>query len=68
MGLINIFYAENSKSRAGISMGDPQVIEWKFKQLDVNGNDVLEKSEYQGLKKIAKTVSANYFNFLEINH
>lgn len=54
---MNIFNAENSKSRAGISMGDPQIIEWKFKQLDVNGNDMLEKSEYQGLKKIAKTVS-----------
>lgn len=54
---MNIFHAENSKSRAGVSMGDAQIIEWKFKQLDVNGNDVLEKSEYQGLKKIAKTVN-----------
>lgn len=54
---MNIFLAENAKSRAGISMGDSQIIEWKFKQLDVNENNVLEKNEYQGLKKIAKTVN-----------
>lgn len=66
-GLMNIFNAENSKSRAGISMGDPQIIEWKFKQLDVNGNDVLEKSEYQGLKKIAKTVSRWFFLLITFN-
>lgn len=37
-------------------MIDSQVIDWKFKQLDINGNDILEHDEYQGLKKIAKTV------------
>lgn len=55
-GLINIFLAENSKSRAGINMVDSHVIDWKFKQLDINGNDILDQNEYQGLKKIAKTV------------
>lgn len=65
-GLVNIFHAENSKSRAGIPMGDPQVIEWKFKQLDINGNDILEKNEYQGLKKIAKTVRYK-INYVKIS-
>jgi SPARC-related modular calcium-binding protein len=55
--LLNIFHAEHSKSRLGVTMGDHQVVEWKFKLLDVNKNNILEKSEYQGLKKIAKTVS-----------
>lgn len=59
-GLINIFLAENSKSRAGHNMIDSQVIDWKFKQLDINGNDVLDQNEYQGLKKIAKTVRFSF--------
>lgn len=55
--LTNIFHAEHSKSRAAFgNIGDHQVVEWKFKLLDLNRNNILEKSEYQGLKKIAKTV------------
>lgn len=54
--LVNIFHTEYSKSRTGIEMGDYQVVEWKFKLLDINKNGILEKNEYQGLKKIAKTV------------
>lgn len=55
--LVNIFHAEYSKSRATHgTIGDHQVVEWKFKQLDLNKNNILEKNEYQGLKKIAKTV------------
>lgn len=53
---VNIFHTEYSKSRTGIEMGDYQVVEWKFKLLDINKNGILEKNEYQGLKKIAKTV------------
>lgn len=71
--LVNIFHAEYSKSRAILgSINDHQVVEWKFKLLDLNKNNILEKSEYQGLKKIAKTVrkliffksSLNYFQLL----
>lgn len=55
--LTNIFHAEHSKSRAAFgNVGDHQVVEWKFKLLDLNRNNILEKNEYQGLKKIAKTV------------
>lgn len=55
--LLNIFHAEHSKSRSSSgNIGDHQVIEWKFKLLDTNKNNILEKNEYQGLKKIAKTV------------
>ena len=55
--LINIFHTEHAKSKAVLgSIGDHQVVEWKFKLLDLNKNNILEKSEYQGLKKIAKTV------------
>jgi hypothetical protein len=55
--LVNIFHVEFSKSRSGTIITDYQVIEWKFKLLDVNKSGILEKNEYQGLKKIAKTVS-----------
>lgn len=55
--LVNIFHTEHSKSRVShVSIGDHQVVEWKFKLLDLNKNNILEKNEYQGLKKIAKTV------------
>lgn len=63
--LVNIFHTEHMKSRsthAAISLapiGDHQVVEWKFKMLDLNKNNILEKNEYQGLKRIAKTVSLN---------
>jgi SPARC-related modular calcium-binding protein len=57
-GLVSIFHTEHIKSRGSIGIiGDHQVVEWKFKLLDLNKNNILEKSEYQGLKKIAKTVS-----------
>lgn len=57
--LLNIFHTEHTKSRASLgSIGDHQLVEWKFKQLDLNKNNILEKNEYQGLKKIAKTVSS----------
>lgn len=55
--LTNIFHTEYTKSKSGANVGDRQVTEWKFKMLDTNKNNILEKSEYQGLKKIAKTVS-----------
>lgn len=37
-------------------LNDYQIIDWKFKQLDANKNNILESNEYQGLKKIAKMV------------
>jgi SPARC-related modular calcium-binding protein len=56
--LLSIFHTEYSKSKtANGNLGDHQVVEWKFKLLDLNKNNILEKNEYQGLKKIAKTVS-----------
>lgn len=59
--LINIFHAEHSKSRAAHGIiGDHQVVEWKFKFLDLNKNNILEKNEYNGLKKIAKTVRKKF--------
>lgn len=61
--LINIFHTEYSKSRTGIETGDLEVVEWKFKLLDTNKNGILEKNEYQGLKKIAKTVSSGILYF-----
>lgn len=65
--LVNIFHAEHSKSIAVLgSIGDHQVVEWKFKLLDLNKNNILEKSEYQGLKKIAKTVSNIHRYFLHL--
>jgi hypothetical protein len=55
--LVGIFHTEYSKSKtANGKVGDYQVIDWKFKLLDLNKNNILEKNEYQGLKKIAKTV------------
>ncbi|KAG5677833.1 hypothetical protein PVAND_007556 [Polypedilum vanderplanki] len=54
--LTNIFHTEYTKSKSGTIIGDHSVIEWKFKMLDINKNNILEKNEYQGLKKIAKTV------------
>lgn len=65
--LTNIFHTEYSKSRTGIEMGDHQVVEWKFKLLDTNKNGILEKNEYQGLKKIAKTVSRLYVTSSKFN-
>lgn len=57
--LVNIFHAEHAKSKAVHgNIGDHQVVEWKFKLLDMNKNNILEKNEYQGLKKIAKTVKS----------
>lgn len=57
--LVSIFHTEYSKSKVAQhgNIGDYQVIDWKFKLLDLNKNNILEKNEYQGLKKIAKTVS-----------
>ncbi|CRL03761.1 CLUMA_CG016446, isoform A [Clunio marinus] len=55
--LTSIFHSEYSKSRSAHgNIGDHQVVEWKFKLLDLNRNNILEKHEYQGLRKIAKTV------------
>lgn len=54
---LTIFSNEISKLKVnnGVS-NDFQIIEWKFKQLDQNKNNMLENNEYQGLKKIAKMV------------
>lgn len=61
--LTNIFHTEHTKSRVTFgNIGDHQVVEWKFKLLDLNKNNILEKNEYQGLKKIAKTVRKSFEN------
>lgn len=57
--LTKIFYTEYKKSRPGADSSEHQMIEWKFKQLDTNKNNILEANEYQGLKKIARMVKTN---------
>lgn len=36
---------------------DSEVLDWKFSQLDVNTNQMLDKNEYRELKKLVKRVS-----------
>jgi hypothetical protein len=57
--LVGIFHTEYSKSKAGRNreISDNQITEWKFTQLDLNRNNVLENSEFQNLRKIARKVS-----------
>lgn len=57
--LVGIFHTEYSKSKASRNreLSDNQIIEWKFTQLDLNRNHILENSEFQNLRKIARKVS-----------
>ena len=59
--LIKVFHSEYSRfSRAlsQITFNDHQIIDWKFKLLDSNKNNVLDKNEYRELKKVAKKVNS----------
>jgi hypothetical protein len=62
--LTTIFSNEFLKSKMNNgALNDYHIIEWKFKQLDLNKNNLLESNEYQVLKKIAKMVIKNMFLF-----
>lgn len=56
--LIKIFHTEyvreNGISAAHNSDVDKVVLEWEFKRLDRDHNDLLDKSEYRDLRKIVK--------------
>lgn len=53
--LIQEFRSEQQQL-AGSS--DAQVLDWKFNQLDTNGNQVLDRQEVRELKKLLKRVSS----------
>lgn len=40
-------------------LDETEVLDWKFTELDVNNNQMLDKNEYRELKKLVKRVSAN---------
>lgn len=57
--LIKIFHTEYVRSNGAASSvnnadADRSVLEWQFKRLDHNHNNVLDKTEYRDLRKIVK--------------
>ncbi|XP_025832447.1 SPARC-related modular calcium-binding protein 1 isoform X2 [Agrilus planipennis] len=54
--LIKIFHTEYSRTTSAIlgPEADKLVLDWKFKYLDVDNNNILDKTEYRDLKKIVK--------------
>lgn len=56
--LTKIFHTEYSKSKASRNreLSDHQITDWKFSQLDLNRNNMLENGEFQVLRKIARKV------------
>lgn len=58
--LIKIFTEEYERARSeqGGSKTEPRnVANWKFRELDRDGSDSLQKSEYRGLRRLIRKVS-----------
>ena len=55
--LIELFRSELERSGRMAIASDAVVLDWKFAQLDVNGNQLLDRQEVRELKKLVKRVS-----------
>lgn len=56
--LIEDFRKEQQRAGQLAGSSDAAVLDWKFNQLDTNGNQVLERQEVRELKKLLKQVSS----------
>lgn len=55
--LIKIFSGEYERTRPGTTGAEPrEVADWKFRELDRDKSDALQKSEYRGLRRLIKKV------------
>ncbi|XP_028177297.1 SPARC-related modular calcium-binding protein 1 isoform X2 [Ostrinia furnacalis] len=55
--LIKIFSGEYERARPGTTGSEPrEVADWKFRELDRDKSDALQKSEYRGLRRLIKKV------------
>ncbi|XP_017839067.1 SPARC-related modular calcium-binding protein 1 isoform X2 [Drosophila busckii] len=52
--LIELFRAESVRSSRATGQADAAVLDWKFAQLDANGNQLLDRQEVRELKKLVK--------------
>ncbi|XP_076367930.1 SPARC-related modular calcium-binding protein 1-like isoform X3 [Tachypleus tridentatus] len=56
--LVNIFKSEYKRlpSSLDVDSEDKQVIQWKFQQLDTNGDNILRRKEVRDLRRMAKKI------------
>lgn len=56
--LIKIFTGEYERARSESSSNvEPRTVaDWKFRELDRDRNDALQKAEYRGLRRLIKKV------------
>lgn len=67
--LIEVFQREYARYQGqqvvgdGGSIREESVVDWKFKALDTNNNNMLDKTEYREFKRLVKKVSSAFIRF-----